>query len=343
MQDRRVLLALLLMSKSRKQAPSRLSSLYTRVKEELMRIEHARLVRIKHYLTVSCLPTPEVAPWMYIWAHGTDENLFTITSLGRKSFGLLMDRFALYYAIPLYRPKGGRPRKLQYHHQVFGLLLAFYVGSMEHKALCAMLGVPHSTLSRVLKHAEDALRQALSGFSPARIVCATIARQEALARLTTQRESMLQFTWGFIDGKNYRIQEPSNHDVQNAYYNEWLHNVYVTGTLCFRADGLIVWCRHHCSGSWNDSDTSFAFREALRDPILNPDKRYGVVADSAFPCSDDMVGRILTPLKEGELGRVILTVREGLVEKVYHRLLHPLPYDRDKRKLRLDNLFRLVN
>ncbi|OWZ06670.1 hypothetical protein PHMEG_00021050 [Phytophthora megakarya] len=33
----------------------------------------------------------------------------------------------------------------------------------------------------------------------------------------------------------------------------------------------------------------------------------------------------------------------GSLEKAYHRLLHPLPYDKEKRKLRLDNLFRLAN
>jgi hypothetical protein len=124
-----------------------------------------------------------------------------------------------------------------------------------------------------------------------------------------------------------------------------------------------VWSKHNCPGSWNDSDTSLEFRERLADPVLNPDPRYGVVADSAFPCADTMVGRIMTPLKEGDLGRLVPSVRGvaqeksgaitfvrqaaewgmGSVQKVYRRLLHPLPYDKEKRKLRLDNLFRLAN
>lgn len=76
-----------------------------------------------------------------------------------------------------------------------------------------------------------------------------------------------------------------------------------------------------------------------------------------------MVGRIMTPLKEGDLSRLLPSVRTaallkssaitfvrqaaewgmGSVEKVYRRLLHPLPYDKENRKLRLDNLFRLAN
>ncbi|OWZ09114.1 hypothetical protein PHMEG_00018239 [Phytophthora megakarya] len=220
-----------------------------------------------------------------------------------------------------------------------------------------MFVVPHSTLSRVLKNAEDALRQALSGFSPARIVWPTIARQDALARLTAQRESMLQFTWG-LTGAYSNVYISRFKSLLTATSRTRIimggYTTYMLRALCVSVQTGLY---------WNDSDTGFAFREALRDPILNPDKRYGVVADSAFPCSDDMVGRILTPLKEGELGRVIPIVPEGAqeksraitsirqtaewgmgsVEKVYHRLLHPLPYDMDKRKLRLDNLFRLAN
>ncbi|KAE9350780.1 hypothetical protein PF008_g6260 [Phytophthora fragariae] len=96
---------------------------------------------------------------------------------------------------------------------------------------------------------------------------------------------------------------------------------------------------------------------------LNPDTRYGVIADSASPCGDDMLGRIMTPLKEGDLARLVPSVRAvahrkskaitfirqsiewgmGSVEKVFHRLAFPLPYDVQKRRIRLDNLFRLAN
>ncbi|KAE8881593.1 hypothetical protein PF005_g28593 [Phytophthora fragariae] len=160
-----------------------------------------------------------------------------------------------------------------------------------------------------------------------------------------------------------QVQEPPRGDIQNAHYNGWLHAVYVTGTLCFSVDGLIVWSKHNCPGSWNDADTSLQFREILKDPECNPDPRFGIIADSAFPCGDDMVGRIMTPLKDGDLARLVPSVRPaaqlmsgaitlvrqtiewgmGSVEKVYRRLLRPLPYDVIKRKLRLDNLFRLAN
>ncbi|ETM43401.1 hypothetical protein L914_11110, partial [Phytophthora nicotianae] len=55
--------------------------------------------------------------------------------------------------------------------------------------------------------------------------------------------------------------EPPRPDDQNAHYNGWLHQVFVTGTLCFGADGLIVWSKHNYPGSWNDGDTSLGFRD----------------------------------------------------------------------------------
>ncbi|KAE9217726.1 hypothetical protein PF004_g14076 [Phytophthora fragariae] len=167
----------------------------------------------------------------------------------------------------------------------------------------------------------------------------------------------------FFETEQSNVQQPSNPDVQNAHYNGWLHNVYVTGTFCFSADGLIVWANHNCPGSWNDGDISLDFRRILADPRVNPDPRYGIVTDSAFPCGKEMADRVMTPLKEGDLSRLVPSVRRaakimsgavtfvrqsaewgmGSVEKVYHRLLLPLPYDVNKRKTRLDNLFRMSN
>jgi hypothetical protein len=71
----------------------------------------------------------------------------------------------------------------------------------------------------------------------------------------------------------------------------------------------------------------------------------------------------MTPLMNGDLGRLVPSVRPaalmmsgaitsirhtiewsmGSVEKVFHRLALPLFADKEKRKVRLDNLYRLAN
>ncbi|KAF1777421.1 hypothetical protein GQ600_17047 [Phytophthora cactorum] len=72
-----------------------------------------------------------------------------------------------------------------------------------------------------------------------------------------------------------------------------------------------------------------------------------------------MTGRILTPLKEGALGWLLPSVRAavntlsgsitfirqsaewgmGSAKKVFHRLVLHLPYDKEKRRQCLDNIF----
>jgi hypothetical protein len=160
-----------------------------------------------------------------------------------------------------------------------------------------------------------------------------------------------------------QVMQPSSADLQNAIYNGWLHSVFVTGTLCFAADGCIIWNKHNCPGSWNDSDTSLGFRLKLLDPAVCPDQRMNVVSDSAFPCSTTMTGRILTPLKDGDLERILPSLRSsartlhnaitsvrqaaewgmGSMQKVYSRLNLPLPYDPELRDQRLNNIFRMAN
>lgn len=129
------------------------------------------------------------------------------------------------------------------------------------------------------------------------------------------------------------------------------------------ADGPIVLAKHNNPGSWNYGDMNLAFHESLVDPQLYPGRRYGVVADSAFPCSGGMTGRILTSLMDGDLAKLLPSVRPvakrlshtitfvrqaaewdmGSVEKVYYRVLLPLPSKKKERSNQLDNFFRLSN
>ncbi|ETM52254.1 hypothetical protein L914_04088 [Phytophthora nicotianae] len=218
MEDEIVMFVLCKTLRKRYLLACKLDELRKRISAEILRLEWKRLVRTRHYLTRDCLKDPECSDWMVIWNNGLEENLINTTSLSRASFEQLLGRFALFYNapqcspsswlipdeqffIPAYNRAGGRPRKLQHHHQVLGLVLAFYEGSMNYTLLRLAFGIPPATLSRVLNEAEAALAQALRGFSPARNVWPTL------------------------------IQQPPDKDIQNAHYNGWLHHVFVTGTL----------------------------------------------------------------------------------------------------------------
>ena len=107
---------------------------------------------------------------------------------------------------------------------------------------------------------------------------------------------------------------------------------------------------------------SRVFRTKLSDPLRNVDG-HGVPSDSAFPVSQEMFGRIITPLKDGDLERAhpdarpalirlsssITSMRQaaewgmGAVSKVYHILESKLSYDQKRRGRLLTVLHKLYN
>lgn len=142
----------------------------------------------------------------------------------------------------------------------------------------------------------------------------------------------------------------------------WLHATLVTGVFCYGADGTVVWGKCNCPGSWNDGEISRPFQQKL----MNPTKTgpgMGVLADSAFPVCNGLFGRIITPMKKGDLERASFECRPGLSKmsaaitsirqaaewgmgstpKCFRRLLMPLPYNPKVRGRRLENIYRLYN
>ncbi|KAG9409791.1 hypothetical protein AC1031_020102 [Aphanomyces cochlioides] len=242
------------------------------------------------------------------------------------------------------------------------MILHFYTAAVEHKTLQELFGVTPSTFCRVLRHAESALAKALIKMRDAAISWPSKATQCYWAEKSNEREPLVHGVFGFVDGKNFRVQSPSNIDLQNAQFNGWLHCVFVTGVLCFGLDGTLIWGRHNCPGSWNDGEVSRRLQE-----ILSDSRKVAVgmklAADSAFPVSGRFAGKIVTHMKEGVLDRhppncrhgmqvmsdCITSLRQaaewgmGAVSKVYRQLLLPLRYDPDLRALCLNNMFRLYN
>jgi hypothetical protein len=329
---------------------------------KLLKLEYLKsTIRTRHYVTCDCLKPPSESNWNYVYEKGTDTNFVALTSLTRSAFNTLLQRFREYYYIapPL---RVGRPNKFQHHHQALGLILVFYCDTIGIKNLCQIFGIPPATISRFLYKAEVALNCCLESEPLAAIKWPSLDEQHLWASKVEMKNELVQRKWGFIDGKNYRVQTPTCPDTQNALYNGWLHSVFVTGTMCFGADGTIVWYRHNCPGSWNDGETSRRFQEKLSRHYINL-PGHGVLSDSAFPVRGAMFGRIVTPLKENDLARALPAARfalaalsnaitslrqsaewgMGAVEKVYRRLLERLPYNPSRRALRLKTIFHLYN
>lgn len=316
-------------------------------------------IRTRNALTRCCLIHPDVSEWHHLYKYGTDANLINVLSIDRASFNFLLKVFTRVYP----KQKAAGRKRLISSATALGILLTFYTDTCGNKTLCRMFGITPSTLSLVLKQAEQALERALLLIPEAGIYWPSKDDQRRLAEAVKRKtDGLIDGRWGFIDGKNYPVEEPTNIDLQNAMYNGWLHSVFVTGCFCFAADGTVAWGKHNFVGSWNDGETSRDFVEALINPDLSLEG-HGVVADTAFPVSSACFSRIITPLKEGEIEKVpfelrgfvlqrsaaITSLRQaaewgmGAVEKVYRRLLLKLPYNQTVRHRRLNNIYRLYN
>ena len=308
------------------------------------------------------IPSPAMCPWRKIKEEGDSQAFLAVTGLTRPAFAILAEAFGRHYTHHFTTKKGGRPARLVDKDDALALVLRFYVEPVTWKALAQIHGLPESTLNRTLMKAEKALHATVKDLPLARISWPTLEQQELWARLVARKEPLVQGRWGFVDGKNLRVQKPSDAELQCALYNGWLHAVLVTGCLLFGADGCIAWYKHNVVGSINDAEISRGLQAKLQRDEINK-AGHGVLADTAFPVSAGLKGRIMTPAKEGEIERAprnqqyaltrlsaaITAVRQaaewgmGAVEKPFQRLKQPLSYNSATRARRLATIFHLYN
>ncbi|KAI8893633.1 hypothetical protein BC833DRAFT_635976 [Globomyces pollinis-pini] len=228
-----------------------------------------------------------ISPLLYGRCKKLDDPGF-LGSIGLNvcGFKLLLLKFNSYFKYKFHTEKGGRPARLPVTHTVLAMVLTFYVDPISHKRCCELFGIPRSTQSRIFRRAEIALGRALQDMVDARISWPTLGQQTEFAKLINYKEPLIENKFGFIDG-----------------------------TLCFGADGTIIWMCHNNPGSWNDAETSREFQERLLDKDYCPDQTMGVVSDSAFPVSTNLFTRIETPLKSGDIDRIPVHLRHNAVAK----------------------------
>ena len=218
-----------------------------------LQFELARnIIRERNRLTAaSLMPVVAGTPWYHMYRYANDPSLINVISLPRIAFEDLLKEFSKHYIVKSGTSKGGRPPRVKDKHAILSILLHYYTGTMEYKTICELFAVSPTTMSRIIKNAEIALEKSLLNIPEAQIRWPSLEEQELFARKVQELEPLLRGRWGFADGKNLRVQEPTNEDLQNAMYNGWLHAVFVTGVLCLAADGTVSWAKHNFVGSWN--------------------------------------------------------------------------------------------
>ncbi|OWZ09763.1 hypothetical protein PHMEG_00017480 [Phytophthora megakarya] len=267
-----------------------------------------------------------------------DDSAFLVTvSLPVKEFNLLLAVFSRHYVVKSCPGKRGRPDRFVNKNNVLACILQFYTAAMEAKTLCELFGVPPTTLSRVLKHAEGALAKSLRDIPALLAVMSRLfvvgfallmkkttrcmLQQQATGRTLFNGKAYLSFIWLWL------------RELTSFFREGWLHTVNVAGVLCYGFDGTLIWGRHNIPGSWNDGEMSRCLQSRLAD-------------HSAFPVSNALTGKTITPLTYGDLEKASPACRLGLTamsnsitassgmgcaSKVYRQLLVLLLFNPERR------------
>lgn len=185
------------------------------------------------------------------------------------------------------------------------------------------------------------------------------------AEMVQRTQPALKGCWGFVDGLNIAIQEPSDPLLQNAYYNGWLGGCYCSQLFVFNPLSEIVWAHINAPGSWHDSTLAAnLYRKLAEVP-----RGLCIAADCAFSVQGEADFRIIKPLTKSQLQkhsndktvsvkqlvaiirkyRTAVSIRQaaewgmGSFQRVWGRLQLPLQWNKKKRRMLLNLAVRLHN
>jgi hypothetical protein len=186
--------------------------------QQLLLLRLRLSIRSRHYLTRASLIDPQMSPWHQMDAERDRMSFINLLSIDPSSFDDLFSFFERFYVFESREGSRGRPPSVD-KRMALAILLEFYCAPIERKTLCSKHGITPSTLSRLISKGEKALELALQHIRDARISMPSKPVQRAWATITQHFEPNVSGVFAFLDGKNYRVQQPSAVDLQNAMYN----------------------------------------------------------------------------------------------------------------------------
>ena len=189
------------------------------ITEQLLR----RALRERHYLTRPSLNKPEESAWLCIEASGNDMAYLEVTSLTVRAFTILHDEFGpcLQGHWDSLRSKSsvkGRKRSMT-TWSVLGITLAWFHQPYEITDLALIFGQVPACVSSYVRDGKNALLTILPRMRLARITWPSPRQMARHAARVQLAQPSLPGCFGFVDGLNIAIQDPSDPEEQTAYYN----------------------------------------------------------------------------------------------------------------------------
>lgn len=197
-----------------------------------------------------------------------------------------------------------------------GLIFHYLSSTMTEVSLQQIFALVPSTVTRYITFSLEILLQTLCRMPEGAIRWLKDHSEfRECSDLVEERHHLLRGAFATIDGLNLPCQTSDDIEIENATFNGWLHEHFISSVIVFDPKGehtnclsagthrhlvgAIRACHFNCPGSWHDSRVAKPIYEKLRTET--PDGFY-LVADTAFPRgTDQIIGRIRAPIKAGEV------------------------------------------
>jgi len=215
---------------------------------EIMRLERARIRNPSRlYLTRSnLLPNPRYGtPWQRLYASQSDRAFITTMGFDVATFhSIIAAGFGKkWYEVPIprsdVRSREPRPNARSLDAEgVLGLVLHYLNSTMREISLQEIFALIPSTVSRYISFGLELLLQTLRAMPDAAIRWPKAPSEfERLNSLIVGRHPLLTGAFASIDGLKLPLQTSSNEDIENATYNGWLSEHFISSVLVYSPDG----------------------------------------------------------------------------------------------------------
>ena len=216
--------------------------------EESRRLRAERRQAHRTYLTRPELqPNPrEESAWQRLYRSENDRAFITTMGLNVAAFDRILTAGfeESWNTMPIPRNDvAGTATPRIYRRSLdaagaLGLVLHFLGSTMSEVSLQQIFALIPTTTSRYINFSLSILLSTLRGIQDAGVIWPEGDEFEELTDLVIARHPLLTGAFGTMDGLNLAVQVSKDQEIENATYNGWLHEHFVSCVLAFASHGM---------------------------------------------------------------------------------------------------------
>lgn len=213
-----------------------------------LRSERRRIRRL-YVIRADLLPNPRSkTPWQRLYAGKNDRAFITTMSLDVQVFEniLSMGFEYLWNTTSIPRPDvSPTSAPTPYRRSLdaagaLGLMLHYLSSTMREVSLAEIFALIPSTVSRYIIFARTILLQTLQSMYSARIQWLAGDEFHENNVLVTNRHPLLTGAFGTMDGLNLPVETSADEEIENATYNGWLSEHFISNVIVYSASGTLL-------------------------------------------------------------------------------------------------------